>query len=247
MLTSFTTMDSLARRNIQRFTHTHSMAVRRLWHGIALALVLAALPGCVDVRYQRPGQHITPRAGKTLVFGRLRFFHDGREFFPWKVTLVAAPAGTNTERHLWLLRLGQRAVSAEVHPDKDGSLAIWLASGDYALLGSTEAMASGPAAFEVVAVFRVPAGTIATYAGDLTMKTESHEDGYVSYSEFGTKSVEMPPIELARATLEQKFGTLPEPLIVSAWCVGDTLPDFNDGNLANRARELLDRGCHDGR
>jgi hypothetical protein len=119
------------------------MAFRRSWHGIALALVLAALPGCVDVRYQRPGQHIAPRAGKTLVFGRLRFFHDGREFFPWKVTLVAAPAGT-----------------------------------------------------------------IATYAGDLTMKTESHEGGYVSYSEFGTKSVEMQPIELARTTLEQKFGTL---------------------------------------
>jgi hypothetical protein len=198
------------------------------------------------VRYQRPGQHITPRANQALVLGRLRFFHDGHEFFPWQVKLIVAPAGANTERHVWLLRLGQRAVSAELHPDKDGSLAIWLASGDYALLGSTQAPASGPAAFEVVALFRVPAGVVTTYAGDLTMKTESHEGGYVSYSEFGTKSVEVQPIDIVRATLEQKFGTLPEPPIVSVWCVGDTLPGFNDAKLANRARELLDRGCRDG-
>jgi hypothetical protein len=106
-------------------------------------------------------------------------------------------------------------------------------------------MGAGTGAFEVVALFRVPAGTAAMDAGDLVLKTESHEGGYVSYGEFGDASVDVPPIELARATLEQKFGTLPEPVIVSPWCVGDSLPAFDDPHLASRAKELLDQGCHD--
>ena len=105
------------------------------WRRSVVLLTLLALPGCVTIRYQRPGSEVTPRTGETLVFGRVRLFHDRREFFPWKVSLVGDPVATNTERHLWLLRLGRRAVSSEVHPDPDGSLAIWLGSGDYALLG----------------------------------------------------------------------------------------------------------------
>jgi hypothetical protein len=101
----------------------------------------------------RPPHHAAP---KTLIFGRLRFFHDGREFFPWNPKVIAPSVGTSTERHVWLLRLAGRAVSAEVHPDPDGSLAIWLASGDYALLGSTELLTSGSPPYEVAALFRYP-------------------------------------------------------------------------------------------
>lgn len=209
------------------------------WRSIAVT-ALAVLSGCISVRYQRPGRHIAPRAGETLVFGRVRFLHDGREFFPWNVSLVAPPVGTNTERHLWLLRLGRRAVSAEVHPDPDGSLAIWLASGDYALLGSTQLLTSGAPPYEVVALFRVPAGPVAAYAGELTMKTESHEGGHLSYSELGETSVTLLPIDIARVTLEQRLGTLPEPPVLSPWCAGDHLPGFNDATLATRAKELLD-------
>ena len=219
-------------------------ATIRAGHRTAVALALAALSACVGISYQRPGQHISPRAGRTLVFGRLRLFHDGHEFFPWKATLMAT---SNTERHLWLLRLGQRAASAEVHPDADGSLAIWLASADYALLGSTEAVVSGPAPFEVVAVFRVPAGAVAAYAGELMMKTETREGFHVSNAEFGVKSVELQPLDTARAALERRLGTLPQPPVASPWCVGDAVPDFNDPHLAARAKELLDRGCHDAR
>ncbi|HYL22189.1 MAG TPA: hypothetical protein VEU74_10540 [Gemmatimonadales bacterium] len=214
---------------------------------IAVTLALAVLPGCVSIRYQGPGRHITPRAGETLVFGRLRFFHDGREFFPWNVSLVAPPVGTDTERHVWLLRLGRRAVSAEVHPDPDGSLAIWLASGDYALLGSTQLETSGAPPYEVVALFRVPAGPVAAYTGDLNMKTESHEGGHLSYSELGEKSVTLLPIEIARVTFEQRLGTLPETPVLSPWCAGEHLPGFKDAALATRAKELLDRGCDDAR
>jgi hypothetical protein len=212
-----------------------------------VTLTVAVLWGCVSVRYQRPGLHITPRAGETLVFGRVRFFHDGREFCPWNVSLVVPPVGTNTERHLWLLRLGRRAVSAELHPDPDGSLAIWLAGGDYALLGSEQPLTSGAPPYEVVALFRVPAGPVAAYAGELNMKTESHEGGHLSYSELGDKSVTLLPIDIARVTLEQRLGTLPESPILSPWCASDHLPGFNDAKLATRAKGLLDRGCDDAR
>jgi len=215
------------------------------WRAIAMTLVLVALSGCVSVSYQTPGQHIVPRDGETLVFGRLRFFHDEREFFPWSTTFLSSLFERGNERHLWLLRLGRRAVSAEVHPDSDGSLAIWLAAGDYALIGSTQPPASGSAAYEVVAVIRVPAEPVAAYAGELIMKTESREGLHPSYSGFGAKSVTLLPIDIARATLDQRLGTLPEPPFVSPWCAGDDVPGFNDPGLARRAKELLDGGCRD--
>ena len=215
------------------------------WHSVAVTLALAVVAGCVSVRYQRPGQTITPRTEETLVFGRVRFFHDGREFFPWNVSLVEPGIGTHTERHLWLLRLGRRAVSAEVHPDPDGSLAIWLTTGDYALLGSTQLATSGAPPYEVVALFRVPGEPVAAYVGDLNMKTESYEGGHFSHGELGEQSVTLLPIDIARVTLEQRLGTLPEPPVLSPWCTGEHLPGFNDSKLATRAKELLDRGCAD--
>lgn len=211
--------------------------------GLAVTLALIALSGCVSVRYQRPGRNIAPRAGETLVFGRVRFFHDGEEFFPWNVSLVTPAVATNTERHVWLLRLGRRAISAELHPDPDGSLAIWLDSGDYALLGSTQLATAGAPPYEVVALVRVPAGPVAAYAGELNMNTESHEGGHLSYSELGATSVTVLPIEIARMTLEQRLGALPETPALSPWCAGGNLPGFSDSNLATRAMELLDRGC----
>jgi hypothetical protein len=213
------------------------------WRSIAVTLALAVLTGCVSVRYQGHGQTITPRAEETLVFGRVRFFHDGREFYPWNVSLFEPGVGTDTERHLWLLRLGRRAVSAELHPDPDGSLAIWLASGDYALLGSTYLQTSGAPPYEVVALFRVPAQPVAAYLGDLNLTTESHEGGHLSHGELGEATVTLLPIDIARVTLEQRLGTLPEAPVLSPWCTGDQVPGFNDPKLAARAKELLDRGC----
>lgn len=209
----------------------------------ATMAALTVLSGCVSVRYQRAGRQIAPRAGETLVFGRVRFFHDGREFFPWSVSLVGPAVATNTERHLWLLRLGRRAVSAELHPDPDGSLAIWLASADYALLGSTQRLTTGAPPYEVVALLRVPAGPVAAYVGDLNMNTESHEGGYLSHSELGETSLALVPIDIARVTLEQRLGTLPETPVLSPWCAGEQLPGFTDSKLAARAKELLDRAC----
>jgi hypothetical protein len=220
--------------------------LRASWRPIATSLALSLLLGCVSVRYQRPGRDITPRPGETLVFGRVRFFHDGREFFPWNASLVAPAVVTNAERHLWLLRLGRRAVSAEVHPDPDGSVAIWLARGDYALIGSTRRSSSGAPPYEVMALLRVPAGRVAAYTGELSMRTERREGGHLSYGELGEASVSLVPIDLARVALEQRLGTLPEAPVESPWCAGDRLPGFDDPGLATRAKELLDRGCATG-
>lgn len=220
-----------------------SRATVPAWRAVALTLALSAISGCVSVRYQRPGPHIAPRPGEALVFGRIRFFHDGREFFPWEANLVPRGIATDTERHLWLLRLGRRAASAELRPDADGSLAIWLAGGDYALLGSTQVLKSGAPPYEVVALFRVPAGAVAVYAGEVNLKTESHEGGHLSYGELGERSVTLLPLDLARVTLEQRLGKLPESPVLSPWCAGDSLPGFDDADLATRAKELLDRGC----
>src|SRR5512140_1433060 len=166
----------------------------RFWFASVVALALAAACACVIVTYPRPARSVATRAGETLIFGRLRFFYDGSEFFPWEVKLIPTAAALHTERHLWLLRLGPRAVSAELRPDEDGSLAVWLAPADYALLGSTHVMTAGSAAYEVVALLRVPAGPVAAYAGELSMRTEkSAEGGHVSYWEFGVTSVELQP------------------------------------------------------
>jgi hypothetical protein len=210
----------------------------------AVALAFAALAGCASVRYQRPGHRIEPRAEQTLVFGRIRFFHDGSEFFPWEVSLFAPGIGVVTERHLWLLRLDRRAVSSELHPDPDGSLAIWLEHGDYALLASSEIPPAGmPPPYEVVALLRVPAGTIIAYVGELHLVTESHEGSHVSYGELGETSVVYLPADTVSMELERRFGALPEKPILSPWCADDRLPDFDDAELATRARERLDRGC----
>ena len=220
------------------------VSVARSGRRALVLLALVGMSGCVSIRYPRPGREITPRAGETLVFGRVRFFHDGREFFPWNVSLVPPPVGTDTERHLWLLRLGRRAVSAELHPDPDGSLALWLASGDYALIGSTRTVTSGAPPYQVVALLRVPAGPVAAYAGELHMRTERREGGHLS-DVLGEKSVTLLPMEIARVTLEQRLGALPETPVLSAWCAGEHLPGFNDATLATRAKELLDRACAD--
>lgn len=212
---------------------------RRVRYPVAVMMMIA-IAGCVGVDYQTAGRSITPREGKTLLFGRVRFFYDGSEFFPWRPAFVTR---SSTERHLWLLRLDHRAVSAELHPDSDGSLAIWLAPGDYALLGSTHLPTTGLAPYEVIALFRVPVRPVAAYAGELIMSTAFHEGLHLSYSELGEKSVAVLPLDSARLMLERSLGTLPEAPVASPWCAGEDLPGFNDQRLAARAREILDRGC----
>ena len=192
---------------------------------LSLGLSLLAASSCVGVPYQRAGQPVVPRAGQTLVQTRVRFFHDGRELFPWSATLT-----TRMERHLWLLRLHPRAVSAELHPDSDGALSIWLASGDYALIGSTELPSGGAVPYEVLALLRVPAGAVTANPGELTFATHTPPEGWsAAHGEFGDASIVPPPQAPA----------------VARWCVGEQVPGFTDPQLVKRAGELLHGACED--
>jgi len=212
-----------------------------LW--IAVMLLVTYVGACVDISYQRPDQAITPRSGHVLIFGHVRFFQDDVEYFPWKPEPLPDSFWRAIERHLWLLRLDSRAVSPEIHPDADGALAIWLAGGDYALIGNTEIPTAGPSGYEVVALIRVPDGPTAAYAGELMFISERHEGWSAIRSAFGMAAVAVLPVAAGRADLEKRLGPLPEPPIVSTWCVGEDLPNFNDPDLAIRASEILDQGC----
>lgn len=208
-----------------------------------LCVLLAFVAACVGVTYPGSGSRVIERPGETLVFGRVRFFHHGREYFPWGPDLGSVLFRSALERHLWLLRIGPRAVSAELHPDDDGSLAIWLKPGDYALLGSTELPEAGTAPFEVVALLRVPTGA-AAYAGEIVFSTVALEGGHWQSGQFGAKTVTVPPVAPARATLERRIGALPAEPVVSAWCAPADLPRFQDADLFARGRRMLDAGCH---
>jgi len=217
----------------------HSRRPLRRCQSLLLALAVVVLTGCVNVEYARQAQRIEPRDGQALVFGRIRFFHDGHEYYPWRPTIVQG-----YERHLWLLRLDRRSVSAEMHPDADGTLAIWITPGDYALVGSTEKLRSMSNFRETVALLRVPAGQVAVYAGDLIFTTTtSREGGQFHVSAFGSVTVAVQPPEAAQEAMERRLAALPAPTVSSPWCAGADVPAFEDPDLVSRARQLLDQGC----
>ena len=210
----------------------------RWGQSILVTLAVVALTACTNVEYARSGERIQPRSGQALVFGRIRFFHDGDEYYPWRPTIVQG-----YERHLWLLRLDRRAISAELHPDGDGSLAIWIPPGDYALVGSTEKLRSMSSFREVVALLRVPGDQAAVYAGDLIVMTAGKEGGQLHLTVFGATTVTVEPVGTAQAALERRLAALTAPPVSSPWCAGPTLPAFEDPDLASHARQLLDQGC----
>lgn len=211
---------------------------RDLRRAPALALLAATLTACVGVDYARPGEGLELRAGEALVFGRIRFVYDGQEYYPWRPTPLPSQ-----QRHLWLLRLDRRAVSAELHPDQDGSLAIWVPPGDYALVGSIEELESMSDFREVVALLRVPGPGAPVYAGDLVLTTEFREGGHWSDQPFGIATVVAGTVEAATALLQSKYGATPGTPTASPWCTAPALPALTDPELASRARRLLEQGC----
>jgi len=95
-----------------------------------------------------------------LVFTRVRFVSNGREFFPWDSPAavdILLNMHRDDVRRVWLRRLDVWEASWELRPDKDGLLAIWLPAGDYALLGTEDtATEYATPALTVVALLRVP-------------------------------------------------------------------------------------------
>jgi len=216
---------------------------------VTIALVSATLSAGIllDVEYARPGKPLVPHEGKALVFSRIRFFYDGQEFFPWKSSgLVGAllGAGGDEARHVWLRRLDVKEASWELRPDKDGSLTIWLPPGDYALFGSEDdPMAGGTPALAAVALLRVPVEQPVVYAGELVFSDEFREGWHADYI-FGSASVTTDSLAAATRKLEARYGTLPGPPTVSAWCVGGHLPAGESrADFVSQSRQRLDQGC----
>jgi hypothetical protein len=211
---------------------------RPLWI-LPLALVIAGLAACVMlVEQAREGERIDGHAGQSLVVGRVRFMHDGVEFFPWRVRLPV-----EEERHLWLLRLDSAAASFELWPEPDGTLAIWLAPGDYALMGS-ERRPKGPGfPGTPLALLRVRPDQRIVYAGDLVSSTRTAPEGFSAGRSMGDVRLELEPVERVREILEQRHGALPVAPVVTPWCVGDDVRTLRNEAFATRGRQLLDEGC----
>ena len=203
------------------------------------------LTACVTVGYVRPGERVEPRAGEAVLFTRIRFMHDGREWFPWDPSFVDAMLDVEQHRHFWLRRLDRQAVTPELQPDDDGSLALHLAPGDYALAGTDVEIADVTTAtrFEIVALLRVPRDQPYVYAGDLVLVTQYREGWSRTARALGEPLVRQASAQDAAAAIEAKYGQLQGPLAVSPWCVGPGVPTVADADGLAAARALLDRGC----
>jgi hypothetical protein len=206
---------------------------------LAVAVAIAGLAACVMlVEQAREGEPLDGHAGKSLVVSRLRFVHDGVEFFPWRMRLPA-----EQERHLWLLRFDSLAASFELWPEPDGTLAIWLAPGDYALVGN-ERRPKGPGfPGTPLALLRVRPDQRIAYAGDLVSSTSTAPEGFSAGRPMGDVRLELQPVERVREVLEQRHGALPEAPVVAPWCVGDDVQTLRNEAFATRGRQLLDQGC----
>lgn len=218
------------------------------WPVIAAAGLLLA--GCFfDVGSPQPGKAFVAPEGKTLVCGRIRVVdeHDV-EYRPWDPAAIIAP-----ELHLMLLRLGPREVAPGMPFRADGRFYWWLSPGDYALVGNRHDVHSAGTSdaqmqdMEVLAVLRAPAGTAASYAGDLVIELDdvvTHDLPAMRFI-FGRATV-VDQREDAFAALEGLFGPLPAAPAVKLMCAGAGVPEFNDPGLFAGARALLDAGCAGG-
>ena len=199
----------------------------------------------MNVEYARRGESLAPRAGKTLVFSRIRFIDDGLEYFPWGFPSPAdVLSNIDRARHVWLRPLGRQTVYWELQPDTDGSLAIWLPPGDYALVGLEGELSAGVGPPVVVALLRVPDDKPVVYAGELVF-TRAHREGWSPSYTFGASSAATGSVTVATEALKTRYGPLPGEPAVAAWCVGAMgthLPQAFDSGFAERARLLL-RDC----
>jgi hypothetical protein len=215
---------------------------------LACAGLLALLTACVSVEAARPGKAIEPRPGKTLVFGRIRVFADGREYRPWDPASLITPVP-----YLALLRLGPRRIAPGMPLRNDGSFYWWLPAGDYALIGNGHDVLSGRSSdlerqdMQVLALLRVPADVVASYAGALVLEFASidvHRDQRVEY-DFGRERVDDERVA-AEAELQRLFGAPAGQLAVRLMCAGAGLPAFTDPRLFERGHALLDADCRPG-
>lgn len=213
---------------------------RRRWHVprvLLAAAALIALSACIiNVEYARPGEPFQAREHEALVVGRIRFLEDGREYFPWR------PSFTDYERHVWLMRLEDRHATWELHPEPDGSLAVWLRPGDYALVGSERSLQGASRDQDMVAFLRVPAGAAVVMAGEITFSIDHPEGGWFR-GLFGTTSVRSGSAPAVLTQLERSDARGAPTVAESLWCPGAELRGLRGAAFESAYRALLDSGC----
>jgi hypothetical protein len=213
---------------------------------------LSIMTGCTTItaEYPAPGQPIQARAGQALVFGRLQVIgNSGAVYFPLR-GLSKPPQAALVERFepsLSLLRLGSPVAtdwSPDLHFNDDGTLAVWVPTGYYALV-SISPKRGGKAYVEAVAFLRVPAEAVAVYAGDLTATLDMEPTAHLLEPQpywiaYGTVTSNL---AAAQKELEMKHGPLPSPPVVSLWCLAGP----GEGDLATLdhavAISRLNTGC----
>jgi len=227
-----------------------------------LVLASAALAaGCTTFKVEVPaaGEAIVPRAGHSLVFGTVRLVDEAGEVRfprpagPAAVELLLPQSPRPSLSLLGLHRSGTRSLQWQGwHVEADGSYAIWVPAGDYALLaihpGEQESLGGDtqlyPTNVDIAGLLRVPGDGGAIYAGELTLVLRFRplhwKDGSQLYDVVDANAAAAPLPE-AQRTLEQRYGPLQAPLVQRLWCTRE-LPGLRDESNA-RSLGLLDQGC----
>lgn len=211
-------------------------------------LCLASLAGCFTVESPDRGQPLEPRAGQSLIFGRVEIVGlGGEEYFPESRRASGLWSLVTPRPHLNLMKLGPRGgrgmATSELAVRPDGSFAAWVPVGDYALLAISPSDGH-EATVDEIALLRVPTGELAVYTGDLIITVEISILESMDLSELyyvRGANVDEGSLPDAQNSLEQRHGPLSRQPAVSLWCTND-LPGLIDQYNA-RSRKLLDRGC----
>jgi hypothetical protein len=230
---------------VSRFRRIRNVGTARFPSLLAAALSLGSLAGCIAVDSPGPGEPLVIRSDAGMVFGRIRVQSGGFEYRPWDPFEVNVP-----QPYLALLRLGPRRISPGPPIEEDGWFYWQLPPGDYAVIGNSHDFYGERTPYSriqdmvVLALLRVPAAALPAYAGELLLEIEfdNPTDRRRGAYEFGSERVRDRRDE-ALAELQRLFGSLPGTPGVSLMCAGPDVPSFNDPELFNRGRALLDAGC----
>jgi hypothetical protein len=217
---------------------------------LAPLLFFAALSGCVAVNYPRAGATLDVPAGHSLVFGHIALSADGQDLRPFSST-GAVPPHVGPALHLWLLRLGPRRISPALAVEPDGSFWWTFEPGDYALIVNTHEVSSAEASdldrqdMQVLALLRVPESA-AAYAGDLELRAAHVSIDTRLQMQYDLAGATVVDRYAARtAELAARFpGTRLAP-VPSLMCAGPGMPAFDDADLFDHGRAMLDGGCRD--
>ena len=205
-------------------------------------LCIASLAACFSVEFQQPGQPIEPHAGMALLVGQIQVFDEAGH----RSTVQSRLYSSMCLMHLGIS--GTRSVEPGLQPDADGSFALWVPPGDYALIAPVPSYGTDENSnmyTEELALLRVPTGELVVYTGNLVITAKMVvSEGMFSrgtYFNLTPARVVADPLEMVQKSLEQKYGPLSRSPVAAPWCIGHS-PGIVDPLNAG-ARAVLDSNC----